>query len=107
MKRRMLLRDFKKYLLNNKQQQFMFYTENQDWFNPLDPCKIQITFPVMVVSENPNLICLKSDIGTFCLDQVRFVEIDTKALGFGVVITVCCGGRAPNPPRITYKLIAA
>ncbi len=107
MKKKMFLRDFKEYCAKNQHQKFIFYTEDQDWFDLINPCKVQLSFPSMTICENPNLICLQSEVGSLCLDQVRFVEIDTKEAGFGVVITICCGGKTPALPKITYKVIAA
>ena len=93
MKKIVSVKELKEYCENHKPQQISFYTENQSWYCVSDPCKFKLSFPVMLICENPNMICLKSGANTLCFDRVRCVEIDTEMTVIGTVFTVFCGGR--------------
>lgn len=107
MKKKASVREFKQYYEGNKPQRILFYTENQKWYRTSDPCKIRMSFPIMLICENPNLICLKSGTNTISLDRVKYVEIDTESTVLGTLITVFCGEFGVKGYDITYTLIAA
>ena len=106
MKKTVSVRELKEYYKNNKAQSVQFYTENQTWYKASDPCKIRMTFPIMLICENPNLICLKSDPNTIFFDRVKFAEIDTESTVLGTLITVFCGEFGKSGHDTIYTLIA-
>lgn len=107
MKKMLNIRGLKEYCECNKPHKILFQTENQPWYRAADPCKIKMSFQIMLIYENPNLICLKSGDNTICLDRVKFVEIDTDCTVLGTLITVFCGEFGSSGYDITYKLIVA
>lgn len=106
MKKIVSVRELKEYCEKHKPQQVSFYTENQHWYSVSAPCKFELSFPIMLIYENPNLICLKSGANTVRFDRVRYVEIDTEMTIIGTVFTIFCGGRNDNEQEITYTLLA-
>ena len=84
---------------------FFSDTENQRWYQTSDPCKVQMHFKIMLISETPNLVYLKSDVGSICFDRVRFVEVDTDITVLGTVLYLYCGGKSAASPETTYTLI--
>ena len=92
MKKIVSVKELKEYCENHKPQQISFYTENQSWYCVSDPCKFKLSFPIMLIYENPNLICLKSGANTLTV--------------IGTVFTVFCGGRNDKEQEITYTLLA-
>lgn len=107
MKKQVSVKELKEYYEMKKPRQVTYYSENQDWYCVSDPCKLRMHFPIMLICENPSLICLKSGASTICFDRVLFVEIDTETTILGTILTVYCGGTGSKEPEITYKLIAA
>lgn len=102
------VRELKEYCNKNKPHCILFHTENQEWYAASDPCKLKMSFPIMLICENPNLICLKSGVNTLTLDQVKFVEINTEATVLGTVFKVFCGSfDGTNGYDTTYTLIAS
>lgn len=107
MKKVVSVRELQEYLANNRISSVLFYTENQRWYRASDPCKIRMTFPIMLIRENPNLICLKSGSHTISFDRVKSVEIDTETTVLGAVLTLFCGDFGSDGYDFTYTLIAA
>lgn len=107
MKKTVSVRELQGYFDRHKINSVSFYTENQQWYRTSDPCKIRMAFPIMVICENPNLICLKSGANTISFDRVKSVEIDTEATVLGTVLTLFCGDFNSDGYDITYTLIAA
>lgn len=107
MKKLVSIRELKEYCTANKPQNVLFHTENQDWYKAADPCKLRMSFPVMLINENPNLICLKSGANILSIDQVQCVEIDTDSTVLGTVLRVYCGDFGSSSHSITYTLIVA
>jgi len=91
MKKTMSVRELKEYCDRNKPKEVLFSSDNQPWYKVADPCKIKFSFSIMLIFENPNLICLKSDTNTLSFDRVKFVEINTELTVLGTVLTVFCG----------------
>lgn len=107
MKKIVTLRGLQDYLASNHVNTVLFYTENQRWYRASDPCKIRMAFPIMLICENPNLICLKSGQHSISFDRVKSVEIDTDATVLGTVLTIFCGDFGSDGYDSTYTLIAA
>lgn len=107
MKKKVTVRELKEYCDKNKPHCVQFFTDNQLWYRASDPCKIRMTFPIMLIFENPNLICLKSGANTISFDRVKFIEIDTDITMLGTVFTVFCGEFGKEGYDTTYTLIAA
>lgn len=105
MKKRVSVRELKEYCSRNKPQQVLFCTENQEWYRVADPCKIRLSFPIMLICENPNLICLKSETSTMCIDRIKFAEINSDANPLGTILTVSCGNMKAAEAEKTYTLI--
>jgi hypothetical protein len=107
MKKRVTMEELKKYCAANKPANIQFSTENQVWHRVSDPCKVNLSFPIMLIYENPNLICLQSGANTLSFDRVRFVEIDTETTVLGTIFTLFCGSSAVPEDSITYRLVVA
>lgn len=107
MKKTVSVRELQEYIAHHKISSVLFYTENQRWYRASDPCKIRMAFPIMLIRENPNLICLKSGVHSISFDRVKSVEIDTDATVLGTVLTVFCGDFDSDGYDATYTLIAA
>lgn len=106
MKKRITVGELKAYCAANKPSNVRFSTENQSWYRISDPCKVNMSFSIMLIYENPNLICLKSGTNTMCFDRVKYAEIDTETTVLGTLITLFCGDFASSDHEITYCLIA-
>lgn len=107
MKKRVSVKELKEYCERNKPKQVTYYSENQDWYCVSDPCKLRMHFPIMLICENPSLICLKSGTSTICFDRIKCVEIDTETTVLGTILTIYCGNSEEEEPEIVYKVIAA
>lgn len=105
MKKRVSVRELKEYCSRNKPQQVLFCTENQEWYRVADHCKLRLSFPIMLICENPNLICLKSETNTMCIDRIKFAEINSDTSALGTVLTVSCGNMKAAESEKTYTLI--
>lgn len=106
MKKIVNIRGLREYIAHNQVNSVQFYTENQQWYRTSDPCKIRMVFKVMLIYENPNLICLKSGQNTVSFDSVKSVEIDTETTVLGTILTLFCGDFNSEGYEATYKLIA-
>lgn len=107
MKKRVTVGELKSYYASKKLSTVQFSTENQKWYRVSDPCKVNLSFSIMLITENPNLICLKSGANTIYFDRVKFAEIDTESTVLGTIITLFCGDFGSNDYDITYCLVAA
>lgn len=107
MKKMVTVAELKKYCMANKPASIQFSTENQDWYKVSDPCKVNMSFPIMLIYENPNLVCLKSGANTMCFDRIKSVEIDTDLTVLGTVFTLFCGDFGSDKHDITYRLVYA
>lgn len=107
MKKKVTVKQLKEYCSVHKPTTVLFSTENQPWYKVSDPCKVNMSFSIMLIYENPNLICLKSGTNTICFDRIKSVEIDTDFTVLGTVFTIFCGDFGSEENDITYRLIAA
>lgn len=107
MKKLVSIHELKEYCAVNKPHHVLFHTENQDWYRAADPCKLRMSFSIMLINENPNLICLKSGANSLSIDRVQCIEIDTGSTVLGTVLRVHCGDFGSSTHSITYTLIVA
>lgn len=105
MKKNFSINEFKKYCDDNNIHSITYISENQAWYRITDPCSINMCFSVILINENPNIICLKSGSNILQFDLVKFVEIDTKSSMSGTTILLHCGFH-PSKKDIIYTLIA-
>lgn len=102
MKKTVTVGELKSYCSQNKPKEISFLSENQPWYRVSDPCKVRCTFPIMLIYENPNLVCLKSGRNTICFDRVKFAELDTDSTVLGTTINLHCGNAETD---VSYILI--
>lgn len=107
MKKKVSVRELKEYVTYKKPNNIIFQTENQDWYKAADPCKLRMSFPIMLINENPNLICLKAGANTLSIDRVKCVEIDSNLTTLGDVLKVFCGDFKSDTFDTTYTLIVS
>lgn len=108
MKKRVTIREMKDYFSENKPREISFVSENQPWYKVSDPCKIRCTFPTILISENPNLVCLKSGCDTICFDRVKYAEVDTEFTVLGTILRLFCGDAAgESGSGASYILVVA
>lgn len=101
------IKEFKEYFSKQKISEISFWSENQEWYSVADPCKLRLTFTNMLIYENPNIICLKSSMGSLCLDRVKSVEYSTDSTPLGILITVVCIAAKGSGKEKVYTLIAS
>lgn len=106
MKKIINLRELKEYYEQNKPDRIVFQTQNQEWYDISDPCKIEMVFPTMLIFDNPNIICLKCGQNTITFDRIDHVEIDADYTVLGTTINIFCGNSGSNKPDAVYTLIA-
>lgn len=106
MKKIISFKEFTDYYAKNKPNLIIYYSENQKWYQTSDPCKLKMAFPIMLIHENPNLVCLKSDNNTLSFDRVKNVEVDTESCVLGTIVTLYCGEFGTKGHDVTYTLIA-
>ncbi len=106
MKKILTVHEFKKYCETHKPSSIYFLTENQDWYNTFQPCKLDLSFTGIRVSENPNMVYLHTGGDSMLIKRIRRAEIDTDRTLLGTLYTVFCGGGDERNRDITYRLIA-
>lgn len=104
MRKRCTVGELKRYCSQNEPHRVSFVTENQPDYTVSDPCKVQYTFPTMLVYENPSIVCLKSGDNTVCFDRVKFAEVDTESSVLGTIIQLFCGSQTVER---SYILVVA
>lgn len=106
MKKQVSVRDLKDYCERNTPNQITYYTENQACRNADKAlCKLRLHFQVVLIYENPNLVCLKSGASSICFNGVRFAEIDTESTVLGTILTLYCGNSKASKDAEAYTLI--
>lgn len=105
MKKTVTVRELKEYYEKHQANKITFCTKNQEWYYVCDPCSFTLTFPVMVIFENPNAIYLKSEHGTMYIGMVRRARIDTESSVLGTVLTIFCEDCDDKEDDISYTLI--
>ena len=100
--------ELRRYLELHKPKRIIFSTENQDWYDIIDPCKTELVFTIMLISDSPNIITMRNGSqGVMCLDRVKYIEVDEKISVLGTVLRVWCGDRDSCKNDRSYTLIAA
>lgn len=108
MKEEMSTGEFKRYLDRHKPKKIVYSTENQDWYRVADPCKVEMVFTIMLISEAPNIITMRNGLNdTMYLDRVKYIEVDEKSSVLGTVLRIYCGDRDTDRHDKSYTLIAA
>lgn len=105
MKKTVSVRELREYLTSRHVNSVVYYTENQRWYNVLEPCKIMMSFPVILIFENPNLVYLKSGKQTILFDRVKSAQIDTDTNVFCTIVTLFCGDFGTDGYDYTYTLL--
>lgn len=100
------LREFRQYCENNKPKRIIFHTEDQYWYSTSLTYKIELSFEIILIHENPNLVCLKSDNGTILFNRIKSVEIDTSLSGCGTIFRLFCEDPKHKKQDIVYNLLS-
>lgn len=105
MKKNYTINEFKEYCDKNKPKSIIYLSENQtrDWVS--DTCKINICFPIILIFENPNIVCLKLGTNIMCFDLVKSVDIDSDSYDLGTVVSLNCGLNNEKGERKVYTLV--
>ena len=98
----MTVSQFKRYIGTVPYSRIIFCSDNQNWDHVGSPINLCLTFGVLSVTLNPNIICLKSGDNTVCFERIKSVDTDVSVLG--VVINVICEDDAGE---ICYTLVAS
>lgn len=108
MKKRVTIKELKEYYSRNQPREISFLSENQPWYSVSDACKIRCTFPIMMIYENPNLVCLKSGNNSISFDRVKFAEVDTDITVLGTILRLFCESPAGAlDSETSYILVVA
>lgn len=105
MKKVMNLSEFRRYCEGRSISRIEFCTENQpsDFFG--NPIRMYMSFSSLMVSCNPNTICLKEGENSVCLVRVKSVLVDTERPVAGTVATVLCGSKKFSGFDCSIKLL--
>lgn len=106
MKKKVSVREFKEYCRDHNISQISFCAENQEWCLVSDPCKFNLSFPSILVYENPDVIYLRHNGNIVYFDRVKYIEIDSNETVLGDTFTICCGNENGYDVIKQYKLIA-
>lgn len=88
----MTVREFKGYIESKAHiDKVVFWTENQEGYSVVNPCKIRMAFPDISVCENPNVVCLREKSNSITFDRVNEIQLDEKSSALGNIVTVICG----------------
>jgi hypothetical protein len=100
-------KDLQEFIAKRMPKEFIFWSENQDGYDVADPCKLQLSFKNMLISENPKIIMLKDGCNSIYFTGVKSVKYIENASVLGTVITIVC--KNPNASRgdITYTVVAS
>jgi len=100
------IREFKDFIAKRNPKSFVFWSENQDSYRAADPCKLQLTFTNMLISENPSVIYLTCGENSMRLDRVKNVEYSDNITPLGTIIRIYCGNSVVGRQEFCYSLIA-
>lgn len=95
------IKEFKKFITRRKPTSISYLSENQDFY---DPCKLELSFTNILISENPSVICLVSGDNRMRINMVKSVKYDENITPFGVLITIISGvcGRTDFDHKFTF-----
>lgn len=105
MKKTLTVSEFKKYCEKERFTRIIYHSENQEWYQYADPCKVKMAFPVMEIYENPNILYLKSGKNVLFLDRIQCVKVDTESSVLGTIVAVLCGDFGAKHYDRAYTLI--
>lgn len=107
MKRRLSISELREYCAKQNFNTILYWAENQDWYCAASPCKVRVSFPNMVVCENPDGVCLRSGGNTVSFERLRYADVDTERSVLGTVLTLFCDdGIGKQKHTHAYTLIA-
>jgi len=94
------------YLAKHKPKEFILWSENQNGYDIADPCKLNLSFEIMLTSENPRMICLKDGSNSVHFTHVKSVECIENSSVLGTIINIVC--RNPSVARgdVSYTVLA-
>lgn len=107
MRKRMSIREFKKYCNANKPSQIIFSDRNQAWFNIGVPAQAKMSFDTVLVFENPQTICFKSPTSMLKINFIDHVEVEEFEPTNAVVITIFCVENVLNNSKNSYVFTAS
>lgn len=108
MKTVLSVNEFAAYMTEHKPSKVSFWTENQPRHKSSVTCRVRMVFPIMLILENPNVICLKHGDGNeMYFYSVKYIKMDDESSVLGTIITVYCGGLTPNDAETSYTLVAS
>lgn len=100
------VREFMKVCDSLSPKQFIFSSENQAWNKVEHTIKMKLTFTMMLIALNPNVIFLKNDENNFLyLDRVKIVKTSDEDSVLGDVFTIICGDSANSLNDVEYTII--
>lgn len=108
MKKKISVRELKSFCEENPPHEVAYYTENQG--APYEPCRLMLHFKNVLIAENPNVVCLKSDKSSVCFDQVLYAELEeigVESVDLGMALKLYCGSRMAPKPTSSYTLIVS
>lgn len=99
--------EIRQYFENNKPEQILLHSADQCWETVENPMKLRLAFSSIRVTCNPNRIYLRQGDSSICLQQVKYINIDTEKIPIGVVLDVVCGSMThkQNDTHITLTVI--
>ena len=101
MKRELSIKEFQSYISEHTPSAISFWSINQKWYTAKDSLKIYMVFPIIMVGESPNIICLKDETGkALSFDRVKNVYVNEDETVLGAVFDIRCADK-------TYTLIAS
>lgn len=106
MKRKVSMSELRNYCNESRFTEITYNSKNQKWYKPTNTLFFDLRFSKIVVSENPNLVCLRNKQNVLQLSGVHAAEIDTESSVLGTSIALICGGVLQDEPEITYILFA-
>ena len=103
-----LVHDFKEYVDRRKFCRFVFWSENQQWFQVCQTAKVRMAFRQIKVFDAPNIIWLVDGKNHELLfDRVRFVEVDEESSPLGSILSIHCGNHGRGDGETTYTVVAS
>lgn len=106
MKQKFSVRELKEFCEKNPPKEITYYTENQN--TAYEPCILRLHFQNVLIFENPNTVCLKSDKNSVCFEQVRFAKVEkiqVSSVNLGTVLELHCGNRRTPKQTAVYTLV--
>ena len=100
------VREFKDLCDTLSPSRFIFSTENQLWDKADHTISVKLTFSIMLIAFNPNVICFKNSSDYLCLEKVKCIRTDKNKCALGTVFTIICGDFNSNTNDVTYTIIA-